>query len=129
MELLKVTFIFHARRDEPTNLFSQGRYRQCNPGASIIEDGFSWEAVAGIVGIVTVLIGFTTAAVGYGQLKASHEDTKRRAERANEKADEVAADLSDFREKAAREFVSVTALEKVAERAIGAIDRLADRFL
>ena len=92
------------------------------------ENAITWEAIAGIVGVVTLTIVLATVAVGYGRLKGSHDATNRRAERANEKADEVAAELFKFKEQAAREFASVTTLEKVEERVVGAIDRLGDRL-
>lgn len=91
-------------------------------------NGLPWEVIGGLIGIVSFIAMIGTIAVGYGRLKANQEETKRRAERAIEKADAIADDLAAFREQAAREFVSVTTLEKVEERVVGAIDRLGDRL-
>lgn len=87
-----------------------------------------WEIIGGVIGIISFIGMIAAAAIGYGRLKANQEETKRRAERAIEKADANADDLAAFREQAAREFVSVSTLEKVEERVVGAIDRLGDRL-
>ncbi|MBO6755487.1 MAG: hypothetical protein JJ902_04120 [Roseibium sp.] len=91
-------------------------------------DGLPWQIITAVGTIFTMLVVIVGAAVGYGRLRSSHETTKKTAESAKDKVDRLENDLSTFREKAAREFASVSTLEKVEERVIGAIDRLADRL-
>lgn len=94
----------------------------------------SIEAIAAIIafigfgGMVTLAGFIWKLADRLRALEGDAATAKAKADHANDRAERLQTDLSDFKVEAARRFVTDEMLIKVEERIITSIDRLSDRL-
>lgn len=87
-----------------------------------------WPVIAGIVMLAGFLITVVVTVVKFTDRLTKAEGALEIAREAKTQADKATGDLADFKEKVAREYVTSTAIERLEERLVDAINRLGDRL-
>ena len=88
-------------------------------------NGLGLGDVTGVVALVVTILGGGTAWVlRWGKIEAAAEIAKE----ARTEAERCRTELAEFKERAAREFATVTMFVQFEQRVVNAIDRLGDRI-
>jgi hypothetical protein len=87
-----------------------------------------WPVVAGLVMLAGFLITVIVTVVKFTDRLTKAEGAVELSREAKAQADKAAADLAEFKEKVARDYVTGTAIERLEERLVDAINRLGDRL-
>lgn len=87
-----------------------------------------WPVIAGIVMLAGFLITVIVTVVKFTDRLTKAEGAVEMSREAKAQADKAATDLANFKEKVARDYVTNTAIERLEEKLVEAINRLGDRL-
>lgn len=87
-----------------------------------------WPAIAGLIVMAGFLITVVVTVVKFTDRLTKAEGALDTARSASAKAEKASTDLAEFKEQVAREYVTGTAIERVEQRLVTAIERLGDRL-
>ena len=86
------------------------------------------EVIAILIGAAGFIVTVIVTIIKFTDRLTKAEGAVEASKRAEALADKVTADLADFRAHVAREYVTSSAIQRIEERLVQAIERLGDRL-